>query len=81
MEVVRKIEAKGTDFGKPRATITIQDSGALQNVISTNVVSTQYYKEKNATVLLIYRVPAVCTLLLELVVADFPSPRQIEQDG
>ena len=29
MEVVRKIESKGTDFGKPRATITIEDSGAL----------------------------------------------------
>ena len=29
LEVVRKIESKGTEFGKPRATITIQDSGAL----------------------------------------------------
>ncbi|KAL3943502.1 MAG: hypothetical protein SGBAC_002427 [Bacillariaceae sp.] len=29
MEVVRKVEAYGTEFGKPRATITIEDSGAL----------------------------------------------------
>eukprot|EP00526_Cylindrotheca_closterium_P019446 CAMPEP_0113645318 /NCGR_PEP_ID=MMETSP0017_2-20120614/23880_1 /TAXON_ID=2856 /ORGANISM="Cylindrotheca closterium" /LENGTH=217 /DNA_ID=CAMNT_0000557033 /DNA_START=39 /DNA_END=692 /DNA_ORIENTATION=+ /assembly_acc=CAM_ASM_000147 len=29
MELVRKVEAYGTDFGKPRATVTITDSGAL----------------------------------------------------
>ena len=29
MEVVRKVEAYGTEFGKPKATITITDSGAL----------------------------------------------------
>ena len=29
MDVVRKIEMKGTEMGKPRATITISKSGAL----------------------------------------------------
>jgi cyclophilin family peptidyl-prolyl cis-trans isomerase len=29
MDVVRKIESKGTDFGKPRAEIKITASGAL----------------------------------------------------
>lgn len=29
MDVVRKIEGKGTEFGKPRATVTIADCGSL----------------------------------------------------
>lgn len=29
LDIVKKIELKGTEFGKPRATIVIEDSGAL----------------------------------------------------
>lgn len=29
MDVVRKIEAKGTDLGKPKETVTITNCGAL----------------------------------------------------
>lgn len=29
LEIVRKIEAYGTEFGKPKATITVADSGSL----------------------------------------------------
>ena len=29
LDVVKKIEMKGTEMGKPRATVTISDCGAL----------------------------------------------------